>query len=217
MKRYWEPARNKVAAMSLRERAIIFAAVAMLLVFALNALLFEPLLARQKVVSAKLSQQQQEARTLQAAVQSIQQSRQDDAHSPLRARITQLRAQLLEGESFLKTRRDHLVDPEKMTALIEQVLRSNDQLHLVEMKTLPLSLLIEQNAKAPDAPQIYKHGVQITVRGSYADLLRYLEALEKLPNQMYWGELALSVEKHPNAVMTLTVYTLSLDKAWLTV
>jgi MSHA biogenesis protein MshJ len=34
---------------------------------------------------------------------------------------------------------------------------------------------------------------------------------------MFWGEVSLSVEKYPDAVMTLTVYTLSLDKTWLTV
>jgi MSHA biogenesis protein MshJ len=48
-------------------------------------------------------------------------------------------------------------------------------------------------------------------------LLRYVTALEKMPAQMFWGEANLSVEKYPDAVFTLTVYTLSLDKTWLAV
>jgi MSHA biogenesis protein MshJ len=59
--------------------------------------------------------------------------------------------------------------------------------------------------------------VSITVRGGYLDLLRYITALEKMPAQMFWGEVNLSVEKYPDAVFTLTVYTLSLDKTWLAV
>jgi MSHA biogenesis protein MshJ len=47
--------------------------------------------------------------------------------------------------------------------------------------------------------------------------MQYLTELEKMPTQMFWGEAGLSVEKYPNAVLTLTLYTLSLDKAWLTV
>ena len=64
---------------------------------------------------------------------------------------------------------------------------------------------------------MYKHGVQITVRGSYADLLQYLTALEKLPTRMFWGVAKMKVVQHPSVELTLTLYTLSLDKTWLQV
>jgi MSHA biogenesis protein MshJ len=38
-----------------------------------------------------------------------------------------------------------------------------------------------------------------------------------LPEQMFWGEVSLSVEKYPDSLFTLTLYTLSLDKNWLAV
>ena len=111
------------------------------------------------------------------------------------------------------------------------MLNKNDKLQLVELKTLPASLLVEKpqaampqaadlpaGQKQPDLQkQVFKHGIQITVRGGYLDMLRYLAALEKMPVQMFWGEVSLSVEKYPDAVLTLTLYTLSLDKTWLTV
>ncbi len=64
---------------------------------------------------------------------------------------------------------------------------------------------------------MYKHGVQITVRGSYADLVQYLTALEKLPTRMFWGTAKMKVVQHPTVELTLTLYTLSLDKTWLQV
>jgi MSHA biogenesis protein MshJ len=205
--------------MSLRERAMLFCVAALLLIFATNALLLDPLQLKRKSISARLLQQQQETQALQMTIQAIRQSRRDDEHSPMRTRISELKATLQESERFLQSRRDKLVAPDKMAGLLEQVLRSNDKLQLLELKTLPLSLLIEPsaNGKVPVAQQIYKHGVQITVRGGYMELLHYLDALEKMPTQMFWGEVSLSVEKYPDAVMTLTVYTLSLDKTWLTV
>ena len=48
-------------------------------------------------------------------------------------------------------------------------------------------------------------------------MLKYLEALEHLPAQMFWGRAKLDVTKYPSADLTLTLYTLSLGKTWLLV
>lgn len=222
MKQYWELARIRIDDMSLRERVMIFAAAAFVLISIINVSLLDPLLSKQKTMSAQVVQQQEKMKELQAAMQAITLSKREDEHSPLRAHIAELKAEIQEHESYLQSRRDRLVEPGKMALLLEQVLKNNEQLQLLELKTLPLSLLIEPQdvagkAASTSTQQIYKHGVKISVRGSYLDLLRYLATLEKLPAQMFWGEVTLTVEKHPDAVLTLTVYTLSLDKTWLTV
>ena len=64
---------------------------------------------------------------------------------------------------------------------------------------------------------MYKHGVEITVRGAYTDLYDYLIQLEQLPWHMFWGKLNVSTQDYPEITMTITVYTLSLDKTWLSV
>ena len=235
MKRYWERVRAAIDDMSLRERAMIFVAAAFVVIELMNVILLDPLLARQKMMSAQVVQQQEKMKELQAQMQNLLQARRDDEHSPLRNRLVQLKQQLQEQDGYLKSRRDRLIEPNKMADLLKQVLDKNGRLQLVELKTLPASLLIEKPqaadiksqataAHSPDGKiladsqqQIYKHGVSITVRGGYLDLMRYVTALEKMPAQMFWGEASLSVEKYPDAVFTLTVYTLSLDKIWLAV
>lgn len=231
MKRYWELVRGKIDGMSLRERAVIFLAAAFVVVASVNAVLLNPLLVKQAALSAQLVQKQEKMKELQAQLQAHSQARQDDQHSPLRIRLAQLKQQLQEQDGYLQSHRDRLVEPDKMAGLLEQVLNKNDKLQLVELKTLPASLLVEKPQaampQAADSPagqkqldlqkQVFKHGIQITVRGGYLDMLRYLAALEKMPVQMFWGEISLSVEKYPDAVLTLTLYTLSLDKTWLTV
>ena len=234
MRRYWEPVRAKIDDMSLRERAMIFAAATFMVIALMNAALLNPLLSEQKILSAQVVQQNEKAKELQGQIQNLLQAKQDSERSPLRVRLTQLKQQLREQDNYLQSRRDRLVEPEKMAALLEQVLNKNDKLQLVSLKTLPVSPLIEKpiadgGANSPDVPkrpganqqdtkkQIFKHGVQITVRGGYLEMLRYITALEKMPTQMFWGEASLSVEKYPDALLTLTVYTLSMDKIWLTV
>jgi MSHA biogenesis protein MshJ len=219
MKRYWLQAQTRIDSMMVRERVLIFAASAFVLVAIFNVVFLDPLLSKQKLKLAEVVQQQEKIKELQASRQTLMQAKVSDDHSPLRTQIAELKLQVQAHDQYLQSRRDRLVAPGKMAELLEQVLKNNDKLQLLELKTLPLSLLIEPvtgKAAAP-AQQIYKHGVQITVRGGYLELLHYLSALEKLPSQMFWGEVTLTVEKHPDAVMVLTVYTLSMDKTWLTV
>jgi MSHA biogenesis protein MshJ len=234
MKRYWERLRTSIDDMSLRERAMIFVAAAFVVISLMEVMLLDPLLAKQKILSTQVVQQQEKMKELQAQMQNLLQAKRDDEHSPLRDRLAQLKQQLQAQDSYLQSRRDRLIAPDKMADLLRQVLNKNDRLQLVELKTLPVSLLIEkspgdtaaqpvatnlneQQKQSGTQKQIFKHGVSITVRGSYLDLLRYITALEKMPAQMFWGEVSLSVEKYPDALFTLTVYTLSLDKTWLAV
>ncbi|HLY96612.1 MAG: agglutinin biogenesis protein [Sideroxydans sp.] len=213
----------KVDGMSLRERALIFAAVAFLATSLINSLFLDPLLQQQKRLSAQVVQQQERMKEVEAALSALLQAKQADVHSPQRERIRQLQQQIADGDAYLKDRRDKLVPPEKMAALLEQVLRRNGRLQLVSMNTLPVALFIEQPVEASGARavgeerQVYKHGVQITVHGSYADLLQYLTALENLPTRMFWGMAKMSVVQYPTVELTLTLYTLSLDKTWLQV
>ncbi|MDO8291703.1 MAG: agglutinin biogenesis protein [Gallionella sp.] len=230
MKRYWELARTRIDDMSLRERALIFAAAGFVVISLINAMLLDPLLAEQKVLSAQVIQKQEKMKELQATIQAQLQARRDNEYSPLRMRSAQLKQQLHELDGYLQNRRSRLVEPDKMADLLRQVLKKNGGLQLVALKTLPVSLLIEKPQAANGAEQsavtahandgqkqIFKHGVQISVRGSYPELLRYVSALERMPAQMFWGEVILNVEQYPYSVLTLTLYTLNLDKTWLTV
>lgn len=224
MRRYWDQARAKIDDMSLRERAMIFAAAVFVVISLINALLLDPLLTKQKTLSEQVIQQQEKMKELQATMQSLLQAKRDDESSPLRVRSSELKQELDDLEDYLQSRQSRLVEPDKMADLLKQVLRKNSSLQLVALKTLPVGLLIEKpelensNDKQLSAhKQVFKHGVQISVRGGYLELLRYVSALERMPAQMFWGEVSLQVEQYPNSVLTLTLYTLSLDKTWLTV
>jgi MSHA biogenesis protein MshJ len=228
LKLQWEKLSGKVDNLSLRERAIIFIAAAFLLVTLINTIFLDPLLAQQKKISLQVIQQQEKMKELQADLAALVQAKNSDAHSPIREQITKLQLLLNEGESYLKGRRDKLVPPEKMGELLKNVLSKEERLQMVSLETLPATPLIEISPVKQEGVaiiskptnterQIYKHGVKMTVRGSYADILQYLTSLEKLPTQMFWGAAKMSVSRYPTVELTLTLYTLSLDSTWLQV
>ena len=225
MKQQWEKLVGKIDGLSLRERALIFAAAAFMLVALIQVLFLDSLLAEQKRLSTQVVQQQEKMKEIQAQIEVSQQARRDDAISPLRQRLSQVKQQLADGDAYLQSRRDRLVQPEKMADLLEQVLNKNGQLQLINLQTLPVAPLIEKAFKPEGAGaasaaveldrQVFRHGVQITVRGSYLDLFQYLTAIEQLPTKMFWGMSRMNVVQYPAVELTLTLYTLSLDKTWL--
>jgi len=222
MKQQWENIISKIDAMSLRERVLIFAAVASILIALAKVFFLDPLSIEQKKKSTQMVQQQERMKALQAQIDASTQARQalkDVDSSPLHQQIELARQQLAEGEANLQGLRNDLVAPEKMAELLEQVLNKYDHLQLLNMNTVtavPLKMTNSGAAGLPDK-QLFKHEVQMTVRGSYLDLLRYLSELEHLPTQMFWSKVDLKVDQYPDVVLTLTVYTLSSDKTWLTI
>jgi MSHA biogenesis protein MshJ len=181
---------------------------------------------QQKAVHAQLQQQQQLVSDVQSQIVLLEQQNSPTAQSPQRLQINQLKQEIAEGNVFLNTSRERLVQPEKMAAHLRQLLAGNSRLQLLSLNTLAATPLLElSNGKALSPPaktpvpvqekQVFAHGVELTLRGNYLDLLFYLKSLEKLPQQMYWSKVRLQVVQYPNAELSLVLYTLSLDKTWL--
>lgn len=230
MKQQWEKISGKLNAMSQRERVMIFSVLVVFFVSMTNALLLDPLSARQKILHSQLLQQQQQLSEVQSRINIVLQESSPNSTSPQRVQINRIRQELAEGDLFLKSSRERLVQPDKMAGHLRQLLRKNGRLQLVSMQTLPVTPLIEvseedaneKNQKSQAAAvtlenQVYKHGVELTLRGNYLDLMQYLSALEKLPQQMYWARVEMKVKQYPGTELTLILYTLSLDKTWLRV
>ena len=222
IKQQWEKVGTKIDGMSKRERVLIFLTVIGLAISLINLLLLEPLLVRQKALRGQISQQQQQMSALQTQIAAVLQENSPNSNAPQRNQIKKIQLEIDEGKVYLNSNREKLVQPGKMADHLRQLLSKNNRLQLVALQTLPVTQLIEQPKDAQTAvaaseidKQVFKHGVQLTLRGNYMDLLQYLSALENLPQQMFWAKAQMTVVKYPASELTLVLYTLSLDKTWL--
>lgn len=229
----------KVDAMSLRERIMIFAGTALTLMLLLNALLFDPQFAQQKQLSQQIKSEQSKIAGMQTEIQQKVQSQADDPDAANKELLKQLQQQSQQMHADLLGLNNVLVKPENMASVLEDILKRNGKLRLISLNTLPVSSLTSaapNEAKVPaeksvvptppatvpaaaqslaDTSQIYKHGVEIVVQGTYLDMMSYMSALEAMPWQLFWGKAKMHVETYPEATLSLTLFTLSLDKKWL--
>jgi MSHA biogenesis protein MshJ len=210
----WRRTAAKFDALSVRERVMVSAAVMVALLALAYTLMIEPELKKQQRSAAAMLQKQSEMRALDAQVQGLLAARAQDPDRARRERLAQLAAQVKELESSINAEERRFTRPAQMRGVVEGVLGRARGVELVELKTLAVTTL---SAKESKDRVIYRHGLELTVSGSYLDLLAYLRALEALPTQLYWGALSIDASKYPQVLMKLTVYTLSLDRAWLNV
>lgn len=219
-----------------RERmAIVLAATALLLLVA-DRVWLTPAFSAFSSASQALAA----ARTEQQALADEAERRrvQGDANRrALDADIAQWRQRTSQGAQALADTQAGLIGPDRMVALLEQMLPRQGSVKVVGLTTLapqdartpigaaarptsttptPLPAAAASAVPAVDGAPLYRHGVEITVEGSYGDLMAWLFSLENLPGpRLLWGGVKLNVDQHPTVRLSLTVYTLSLDRAWL--
>jgi MSHA biogenesis protein MshJ len=220
MKQRLQQYADGIDAMALRERAMFFGAVALVLVTLLQVFLLNPVLSRRNQLSAQIAQQEDETRAIQTQIQALVRPSVQDQNELNRDRLKSLREQFAQLDRQFEQQQQQFVAPEKMVAMLENMVVKNRKLQLISLRNLPgagLSPGAGGRARAGGGREVFRHTVELSVKGSYFDLLDYLAALERMPQRVFWDGLELSVAQYPQSVLKLTIYTLSLEKSWLTV
>jgi MSHA biogenesis protein MshJ len=224
MKQQWQKLAARIDALSQRERIMSFAAGAAALVFVAQMSVIGPLLRKQELLRSQVVQQQNSIEGVNAQIIEKLKEAETDPDAPVRARLQAVRGESVRLTGSLRAMQQGLVAPERMAPLLESILRANGRLKMVSVRTLPVEPLSGAGARKggggalPEGPKhvlLFRHGVELTVRGSYLDMVDHMTALESLPTQLFWGKAQLDVEEYPTVRLTLTLYTLSLDDKWM--
>ncbi len=218
--------RDFIDAKSLRERALLFAGVAGLIVFVIYTMLLSPLFAKQLKLRQQISQQNNNIIGIEAEIQGTIVAFQRDPDAVERARLNAVKAETDVLSANLNAMQSSLVPPERIGVVLQSILKGNRRLRLLGLNNLPAVSMKDAETPVPGAAPrtgdavlatnvVYRHGVDVTLSGNYLDMVDYMVALESMPSRLYWGKAKLDVEEYPNARLTLTLYTLSLDKNWM--
>ncbi|TMD50792.1 MAG: type II secretion system protein M [Betaproteobacteria bacterium] len=221
MKAQLERLAARFNALAIRERALIFGSVlvAVLALFYLMAL--EPSLVQKRRLAGQLADAQKSVQTLLSLKTPA-----EDPLAQRRAERDALRRQLADVDKTMAQIQRGLVPPERTAKLLEDMLRRSRGLQLVSLRTLPVKRFdaasgasAESNAAQDAERQLYQHTFEMTVHGSYVELYEYLRMVEQLPWRLFWSRISVAVntDQQLRLVVTLTVQTLSVSKAWLVV
>ena len=203
---------ERVDALTLRERLFIFLAALAVLVALFNFLFLEPLFSAQAADLQRLEQQRDQILAVQTQMSAVTGARNDRnrALGDKAAQLANLREQLAGMNRDITTGQARLVAPQRMNAVVTDILRRNRGVQLVSMKNLPT---VPMGNSGPDA--LYRHGLEVVVTGGFSDLVAYLGDFDRLPVKVSWGTLDLDASTWPRVSLDLVVSTLSTDRPWL--
>ncbi len=234
---WWQTAAAKFDALVLRERVLValtlVAALWMVWDFALQV----PIDKSRSDIANGLSNTKAK---LAAAVQEqrlLSESTTKDPDILLRAEQQALQAELAVLETELREAIARFVAPQKMPALLAELMRQHQGLSFKRVTRLPsepLAASISQELLATTAevdpvdnsdaidggdikpnPSLYRHPIELEFEGSYFDVLAYLAALEQSSWRLNWRSLEYQVDEYPLARVTIRLDTLSRRKEWL--
>jgi len=224
MKERVEKLRQSVDRLSLRERLFVFAAALLIIAGLWEAALAAPLAARETLANNNVGALQERLQQLDGTLSAAAAGLTEGVPEQLE-RLRALRERVATGEEEMRVYTTDLVDPGQMRAVLEELLRRQSGLKLVNAVNRPAEPLVlddEPAAEATpqpksdsDAPQLYRHSLVLTLEGSYLDCLQYLEAVERLPWHIFWTRLEVEAGEYPKNEIRLELTTLSLDEEWI--
>lgn len=206
---------GRIDAMSIRERAMIFITILVALYFLAVNVLFGPLNVEKDRLQQQVNLKRQETQALEAQVQAMAATSAEGPEAAKRKKLEALQENLKTMDAELLRVTTGLVPPKEMARLIEQMLLKNHGLRVMRVESLPATPLLEGDGSGGAAAMVYKHGMNIEIKGGYLDILRYLKTLEGLPWKVFWGKVTLKTEKYPDSRASLLIYTLSTHEAWI--
>jgi MSHA biogenesis protein MshJ len=220
----WKAWVARIDDMTLRERAMLFGSVALVVVVVAHVTLIDRALVSQKRLIERVTRDQSQLKSVREQLEVILKENQGQGRHPDEVAIAELERKAKEMDRSVAARQRAFIAPEELPVLLRQMLGRSPQIKLESLRLLPGTPL--QTPATPGAApgkagaaqtgtEVYRHGVEVTLKGSYFDLLQYLTELEKLPSPLLWGKVELQVEQYPEVRLTLVVHTLSTRRSLL--
>ncbi len=209
--------RQWLDAHSVQERALLLVTVLVVIVTLWNTVLMNRIRAMRTRTENDLVTIRTQVEVLKLESTQLAEKLGIDPNEQIRIRERGLERRLGELEGEVKDRWSAFIPPSEMARVLREILPRQGDLQLMELRSLDAEALARAEGEddAISVARVFRHGVEIRLRGGYLSTLRYLEAVEARPWAFFWDSLEYEVIEYPLADITFTVHTLSTEESWI--
>ncbi len=195
-----------------RERIIFLFTMLVLIWGAWDKFIYQPIAAQQKTLGSELSDIKTKLSTSWQIASQIEIAAKMDPNKANKLKLKEIKIQLKNLKLKLNAGEKQFVPPQLMVKVLEDIFKQNSGLQLLSLKTLPVTTLTQTKQQKS---WIYRHGLSMTLSGTYFSMLNFLQSIESLPWRFNWESIDYQVKQYPVAEATLRIYTLSFEENWL--
>ncbi|MFV7771473.1 MSHA biogenesis protein MshJ [Shewanella marisflavi] len=207
----WGEAFNQL---SQRERVMIALAV----VVVIGMLLYLPLesqLEQRGRLQTNINTLNAENKISQQQIALYQETLAKDPDQEYLQRLASLQQQMADIDQQLSFQMVDMVPADKMPTMLGELLGRVKGIELQGFESLaPTPLLALGDEQKLN---LYSHGIRLEFVGDYFATLKFIQAVESMPSKLYWRHLDYVVGDYPKAKVMLEVYTLSINKDFISV
>lgn len=216
---------DKFLKLSTRERLLLLLAVAAVLYFAVDTVLLTPQQKRIKQLTQSAQSLRQEKDVLNAKLITLEadQAKLAELRQRQQLEIAQMQEQIAAAERYYMSADQR---GSGLSVLLQELLANTPNVAMTGLKTQPSSVFFSptEAAKSPAAgappaagsatpapaisSTVYRSGLEVSLKGSFPDLVSYLKALEGRSDQLFWASARLDVATYPQGVLKLDIATL---------
>ncbi|QYK08741.1 MSHA biogenesis protein MshJ [Shewanella mangrovisoli] len=214
MKARFEQLAQKFDVLSQRERGLI--ALAVLVLVVMSAYMpIESLWKQQHSMAQQVKALEQENKISMQQIDLYQQRLAMDPNQDYRQRLNLLQQQNQEIDAQLNKQMVDMVPADYMPELLGNLLGQVQGIKLLKFTSVtPVPLLAVGEEKKLN---LYSHGIRMSLEGDYFSVLRFVEAVEAMPDKLYWKRLDYKVADYPKGKIDIELYTLSINKDFISV
>ena len=210
---------DKLQALSLREKGLVGVTGAAILIFTLQLSLIQPMTARVSEVKQQINVAEALNRGLANQLKNSPTNRVEGEKLALAKEIKIVEMQLQAVEAELEKYTASMVSANEMPSLL-QILLKQQGLQLMSLNNIaPVAIMNKvQGADETFSEQpsgLYRHGINLQLRGNYSEVQGYLEKLEQQTGKLLWRSMSYEVEQYPTGSLSLELQTLSMEERWL--
>ena len=209
----WTAGQHWFIQRSHRERVLIAASAVAITWLLCHYLWLQPARERLHITQTQQELQALEAASLSNEIASLEIELQRDPNAELRQQQADLNARTERLRGRLDERAQ-LMPAQASVAWINALLDLPNGLEFVTFETAQPQPIVAPSEEMQGA-NVWRHGVEIIVRGRYHDIRNYVEALEGLSQPFYWQGLRYEVLDYPQAQISIRVYALSTAREFL--
>lgn len=192
-----------------------------------------PLETETKQFAEQKLQARQTTEKVAAQIQELQVELEKRSLTKLNQQQQSLTNAVVRQQTQLSNLTSNLISPQMMSVVVEKMLKGRGKLTLLSLKNMEVIPLMAETVKEKDPGNettktsvvdkqnlnnkalLYRHPLQLKLRGRYFEILQYLESLEASGHKFYWDKLEYEVVKYPYAEVVIKLSTLGTEPQWM--
>ncbi|MGB1197573.1 MAG: hypothetical protein ACPG46_00915 [Thalassotalea sp.] len=229
MNKFWQTYSDKFQVITLREQMLILLTGAVAIVFILHSLFIDENTIRSNTFIKDNKKIAVQLKSKQQTIAIFEQALSEDPNQQVNEQILQYENQLGQIDSALLALTSDLIDPIQMRFALIDLLKLQKGVSLKAFEVIPAQVVALNSTQAPlnetepvartieneQVLTLYKHGIKLTLSGSYLQLRDYMSQLEQLQWTFFWHKFDYNLTQYPTGKLEVELYSLSTKREFI--